>query len=157
MRRCGDCGLWKANNRVCPFFQEPMDADEAGCPKFQGELAQCQICGRGIVGKAILNYDTHTQAVHTVCGNCDNVLYTCRTCTCGKLCDFETNPVQLPKMVQQEIRQGNMIAVQTIRNPERVRETCQKNCKCFHADFGCLKQNGECLNWEVKYIDTMSV
>lgn len=148
MRRCGDCGLWKANNRACPYFQEPMNEDEPGCPKFQGELDVCQICGRGIIGKSILNYDTQSSAVYTVCQSCDSKLYTCGTCKMVTVCDFETNPVPLEKYIQQEIRQGNMVAATTVKNPERIRETCQKNCKCFSQEFGCMRTNNECGNWE---------
>ena len=148
MRRCGDCGIWKANNKTCPYFQEPMYENEPGCPKFQGELPICSLCGRPFIGSAILNYDTHTQSVYVVCPQCDKHLYTCATCKQGRYCDFETNPVSLPKMIQKEIRQGNMVAVTTVKNPERIRETCQKNCKCFSAEFGCMKTNNECGNWE---------
>lgn len=148
MRRCGDCGIWKANREVCPYFQEHMDKDELGCPKFQSELNTCQICGRPYLGKAVINYDTHSSATYVVCPSCDANMYTCGTCKMVTVCDFETNPVPLEKYVQQEIRQGNMVAVTTVKNPERIRETCQKNCKCFSQEFGCMKTNNECGNWE---------
>ncbi len=31
-----------------------------------------------------------------------------------------------------------------VMNPERIRETCQKNCKCWNDEMGCLRQNGTC-------------
>ena len=78
------------------------------------------------------------------CSRCVSVFGTCAMCTEANKCDFETNPIDLPKQVQKVIRQGNM-AIQTIvRNENRIRETCQKVCPCFDPDFGCLKQNGTC-------------
>jgi hypothetical protein len=50
-----------------------------------------------------------------------------------------------------EIRQGNMIAQQQVQNPERIRQTCQKGCKCWDEEFGCLKSNGCCGNWKGRF------
>ena len=67
-------------------------------------------------------------------------------------CDFEENPIALPKQIQQQIRQGNSIISTVVVNPERIRETCEKNCKCFSKEFGCLRQNCQtCGEWTFRF------
>ena len=88
---------------------------------------------------------------HILCPNCASQLNSCGFCKNGGKCDFETNPSSLPKFVQKQIRQGNMIAVTDIPNPERIRQTCQKGCPCFDPEFGCLKQNNTCGKWRIVY------
>lgn len=87
---------------------------------------------------------------HTVffCDRCFSVTKTCGACIKSTQCDFETNPSPLPKQVQKTVRQGNMVMQTVIKNEERIRETCRKNCACFHEDFGCLRENGTCSNYE---------
>ena len=69
-------------------------------------------------------------------------------CKEAHICDFETNSSSLPKQVQQTSRQGNMVMQTVVKNPERIRITCEKGCKCWSDEFGCLKQNGICSNYE---------
>jgi hypothetical protein len=86
--------------------------------------------------------------VKLACGNCGNALGTCATCAQAKSCDFETNPIQIPKQVQKVIRQGNMQMQTVIRNPEREKETCMKGCPCWDSEeCVCIRQIGFCKSW----------
>lgn len=67
-------------------------------------------------------------------------------------CEFETNPSTIPKVVQQRIQQGPMTSIVQVKNPTRVEMFC-KNCKCFDEEFGCLKENSCCGDWQAKYLN----
>ena len=97
----------------------------------------CNYCGKENVG--IVNEDGTG-----MCMNCFQRAGTCALCIYGTLCDFETNPINLPKQEQKTIRQGNMIMQTVVKSESRIRETCLKNCPCYDPDFGCLKENGTC-------------
>jgi hypothetical protein len=82
------------------------------------------------------------------CAQCLSLAGTCHLCSFGNCCDFETNPINLPKQEQKVIRQGNM-TMQTVEKGEaRIRETCLRNCPCFSEEFGCLRENGTCGKYE---------
>ena len=97
----------------------------------------CGYCGKENV--SIINEDGTG-----MCVNCFQQAGTCALCAAGTFCDFETNPINLPKQEQKTIRQGNMIIQTVIKSESRIRETCLKNCPCYDPDFGCLKENGTC-------------
>ena len=59
-------------------------------------------------------------------------------------CSFENDPSPLPKIVQKQVRQGNMTAITQVRNPERIEITCKKDCPCYDPEFECLRQFGTC-------------
>lgn len=47
-----------------------------------------------------------------------------------------------------------MITVTEVMNPERIRQTCEKGCDCFSADFGCMKQFHYCERIDHVYDDS---
>ena len=156
-RTCGKCLMWKQNNGICPIFREKMAETELGCPKFTGEINPCDICGQPIVGKVDLAYigiDDDTKW-YELCPQCSEHWGRCLTCKSITQCDFETNPVNIPKQIQQQIRQGNMVVQTVVRNPEREKETCAKNCHCWDCKLNvCWRQycnNEGCMeHWEVR-------
>ena len=91
---------------------------------------------------------------HILCPNCASQLNTCSFCKKVNVCTFETDPSPLPKMVQKQIRQGPMISVTTEMNPERIRQTCEKGCDCFDANFGCMRQFHYCERIDHVYDDS---
>ena len=48
-------------------------------------------------------------------------------------------------------QKGPMQTVTEVMNPERIRETCEKNCHCFDTEFGCGKQLGFCTKQEIEW------
>lgn len=113
----------------------------------------CSLCGRPCLKDAIISAKEvegpdSNPAYYIICPNCFTQVNTCNLCTYRGECDFETNPSPLPKQIQQTIRQGQMVMQTIVKNPDRIRETCQKSCKCWSDEFGCLKQNGTCGNYK---------
>jgi len=101
----------------------------------------CDFCGQG--GATVINEDLRLS-----CPRCTSLFNTCAMCAQAAFCDFETNPIDLPKQVQKVVRQGNMTFQSVVPNENRIRETCLKNCSCYDPDFGCLKQNGTCSKYK---------
>lgn len=81
------------------------------------------------------------------CVNCYQQFYTCRMCTNAYNCEFETNPSDIPKVIQQTSRQGPAIITQTVKNPARIREFCHP-CKCWDTSDGiCLREDNWCKSY----------
>ena len=81
------------------------------------------------------------------CLRCKDLFGTCAMCVNAEICPFQTSDIDIPPIVMQTIRQGPVTMQQQIKNPDRIRETCQKLCPCFHEEFACLKENGTCGNY----------
>ena len=113
-------------------------------------IMQCETCGRP-TEQQVLCPDGNNW--HILCPNCASQLNTCAFCKKVNVCTFETDPSPLPKMVQKQIRQGPMITVTEIMNPERIRQTCEKDCDCFDANFGCMRQFYYCERMDHVYDD----
>lgn len=145
---CKTCALAGLNApRVCALSGQNKQPEDY-CDEHRQTLTRCSICGQIILQKAIIDDN------HFICGNCFSLIKTCKTCRNGDLCDFMTNPSQIPPMIEKQVRKGNMTAVTQVMNPERIRITCEKGCKCYSKENGCLKQiSGTCGNQEVLYND----
>lgn len=113
----------------------------------------CAICKTPLEGPNLV-YDADTEEIF--CRRCASLLRICHTCRNGQFCDFETNSSPLPKQVQQTRRVGNAVMSQAVRNPERVKITCQNGCPCWSEEYGCGKQisieSRFCLNKNWDYI-----
>ena len=149
MRTCGQCAL--RQKCICPIFNMAVEANEPGCPSFTPEILTCELCGGVIVGKNGLLDVTNPERSHLICRNCKQTLGHCQSCYRAKLCDFETNPSTVPKVVQKEFRQGNMVQIMTVKNPSRIEITCKKGCPCFDPEIGCLRERNTCGNYKVSY------
>lgn len=146
---CGNCLLYKQGDGVCPIFQEKVNENDSGCRKFVSEINPCDFCGNGIVGLAEIVIMPDGE-VYQSCKNCGDRIGTCTTCSMRVSCDFETNPIQIPKQVQKVVRQGNMQMQTVIRNPEREKKTCMKGCPCWDGEeYVCKRQYGMCNDWRV--------
>ena len=113
-------------------------------------IMQCETCSRQTQQQVLAS---DGDLWHILCPNCADQLNSCAFCQKVNTCDFETNPSSLPKIVQQQIRQGNMVSVTTIKNPERIRQTCQNGCDCFSAEFGCMRDFHYCERMEHVYAE----
>ena len=113
-------------------------------------IMQCETCGRP-TEQQVLCPDGDTW--HILCHSCASQLGTCAFCKKVNICTFETDPSPLPKVVQKQFRQGPMITVTEVMNPERIRQTCEKGCDCFNADFGCMRQFHYCERIDHVYDD----
>lgn len=151
-RNCGQCALKHLSSGTCPFFAEVTDNDQ-GCPRFikNGDEEFCAVCGNILLSPKTTFLDVSFNPPVAYCANCQKIMGTCRSCIHGGDCLFQTDPSDLPQFIQKQIRQGNMITVTEIPNPERVDKTCKKGCPCFDPEYGCLKQNNTCNKWHVCY------
>ena len=138
-RKCGNCIIWKQYAGVCPFFQEKMKEDSPGCHKFTDEIKTCAVCGNPIIDKPYLA--NNNDMWYELCVECDEQWGNCATCANITSCDYETNPINLPKQVPTQTRKGPMVINAVGRNPARIKETCAKGCSCW--------QNEEC--WRNTY------
>ena len=118
-------------------------------------MKTCETCGFRdlknsvcqVFGHAINPKDDGTFGFY--CKECVAAFSTCETCKHATECDFETNPSSLPKVVQKQIRQGNMMTVTQIKNPDRIEITCKNGCLCYDTENGCRKQfNLKCDKYE---------
>ena len=149
-RTCGQCALPQHNGGVCPLFNETFPSNAPGCPKFSTQLTTCELCKRFIIPSSTI-IDATENTLHFICESCRQETGHCSTCKNAHICAFETDPSPIPKVVQKEFRQGNMISVTQVKNPERIDKTCKNGCKCFDPEFGCLRQNNSCRNYKIIY------
>lgn len=147
-RTCGTCAIKQLQGGMCPVFKREVSDDDKGCIIHTTELSKCDFCGRVAFGTLVIS-PTDDGKYRYVCEECCSLFGTCRTCEYGvNNCEFETNPSTLPKLVQKEFRQGPMVSIAQVRNPERIEITCRELCECWDDDFGCLRENGTCGNWK---------
>lgn len=146
-KSCFTCGWRNFNPQQCPLIGYAYAANRnVYCPYWVEDVLICDNCGK--TDLKMLITETAPNTYKYLCHHCASLSGTCGSCTCGDTCDFETNPSPLPKAVQKQIRQGNQIAVVTIKNSERIDITCRKNCKCFDAENDvCNKENTCCSNY----------
>lgn len=149
-RTCGECAL--RQNGICPIFNVGVEAAQGACLSFTRELTPCELCGNIIIGSDNKLIDiTIPDERHIICRDCKKTFGHCASCKNRSDCDFETNPSDIPKLIQKELRQGNMIQIMTVKNPSRIEITCKKGCPCFLEEFGCLKENNTCGNYKIIY------
>jgi hypothetical protein len=141
--QCGNCAIYNYERQYCVRTQLHQDPSDH-CSSWIAEVPTCQVCGQMFIPPR--NYIVEDGKIFIVCGSCLSGLSTCRTCVNGKYCDFQQNPIQIPPVAQQTRQQGNMVVSQTVMNPARIAETCEKNCPCWDPiDKACNRQDcGTC-------------
>lgn len=133
---CGQCGFKPPWTQLCPIFNaEVQDTDT--CPRATRHPTQCFLCRKALVSsKSAIIFNNKIY-----CTNCAQAIGKCHTCGHAAQCDFETNPIAIPKQIRQERRQGNMVSVTMVKNPDRIEKTCKKSCPCYDSSEGCLREN----------------
>ena len=149
LKYCESCAILDPKTNICRLTGQVM-ANRDYCSKHKTRVETCELCHRPTLNTFFVRDGKNW---HSFCGECVKQLNTCSFCKKVNVCDFETNPSSLPKMVQQQIRQGNMISVMTVRNPERIRQTCEKGCDCFSTKFGCMREFYYCERMDYVYDD----
>lgn len=146
---CGQCALWQPESKTCRLYKGITRNSQDSCPEGTSKLEKCDICGREILPSQIIIDMGLEHTTHIICPNCDQIYYTCNTCAQSLICDFETNPIDLPKQIQQQMQTGNGYIVTTVKNPSRIEKTCKVNCTCWNEENGCLKQNNYCNKHQI--------
>ena len=104
------------------------------------QIETCDMC-RAPVHKSdeVIIYDEDN--IEILCATCYTHLNSCRTCGDNRSCDFETNPIPIPKQTMKVMRQGNAVVQTMVQNPDRIAETCAKNCRCWdHEHSYCRRE-----------------
>lgn len=141
-RKCESCGFSVKGAETCPLTQLPVN-ENSSCSFYEREPNSCDLCHTKIPKSATV-YNKNM----LLCPHCAKQLTTCAGCNHSNYCAFEQDPSPLPKIVEKRIQQGNMIQIMQVRNPDRIRETCAKGCKCFRENFPCMRQINCCDSWE---------
>lgn len=146
---CENCLLHSKEYQCCIRTKTPVVPTDY-CSYFASEIIKCDVCGRAIVTPATYYTEENNEAITILCSSCMVARNQCQTCEYGSYCDFNENKeCQLPPMIQQTKRQGNMIMSRTVPNMARVEETCKKNCKCYNSELNCCSRGnfGTCGNY----------
>lgn len=145
--KCRTCCLSDKIKNLCLKTGTTVNLDEDFCSKHSENLPICEVCGNYIAGDMFLDQDSN-EKWHSICGKCSPLLNTCKACPNIRVCEFETNPDPMPKIIMKTIQQGNMTMQTQARNEDRVKKFCI-NCKCWIADDinACAKDfNVGCVN-----------
>lgn len=148
---CADCVYCNKGAKHCNKLDLDVNLDIDGCLVGSRELPHvCDVCHRYVSGKCVLTQkdDTNENSEWVgLCGGCADKLGECHTCREATSCLFETSPSALPKVVQRQIQQGNMVQIVQVKNPDRITETCAQGCKCY-KDGECGREYGRCGDWQ---------
>lgn len=150
-KSCSTCAYRTLNPQQCPLigYNYAENVTNAVCPYWVDEVVTCAVCSQIIPKKNYCLTHYSDGAWKPTCENCLKLSGTCGGCSKSSTCDFETNPSPIPKAVQKRIQQGNQIMVTTVKNDERINETCAKNCECFdHKTRTCCREYNCCSKYE---------
>lgn len=147
IKYCRTCRILDPMQQKCQLSGQSVNPNADYCTKHQEEVAQCEKCGQGTLTPF---YTRDGNQWHTFCARCVELLNTCHFCEHASKCAFEQDPSPLPKMVQKQIRQGNMVQITTVKNPDRIRQTCENGCPCFSQENDCMREYNGCER--MKYI-----
>ena len=143
MKHCDTCLLADKVQNVCRASNLPIDPFKDYCSKHVEEVYPCYLCGHHIIGKSFITYNPHGDII-IACENC--IKTTCRACSKASVCEFETNPDPMPKVIVERANANGMIIQHQVKNPERVKKFCH-SCYCWHEESGCMKNyNMGCPN-----------
>lgn len=139
---CNTCRLGDMTQNKCQLTGFDITAEDY-CSKWTNSLEQCSICRRYILPSGVVYSNGNIY-----CADCASKLLSCAFCVRCHVCEFETNPDPMPKVIIQTMQQGTMRMQQQVKNPERIKKFCT-DCKCYSEDSGCLKEfHIGCINHE---------
>ena len=141
--KCARCGFLSPKAPVCLLSGLKVDAAKDSCSKSSKNIQYCEICSNAIFpGAEIISMKD--DLVKIICPDCASSLNTCRLCVHSTSCAFETDPSSIPKYIEEKIRQGNIIQIKTVKNPERIEKLCKAKCPCFSEENECSRQFNTC-------------
>ena len=147
-RKCKSCGFYSPTQNVCLLTKRKREPQDT-CSDFNNNPSKCMRCSSITLAPII---DLIDGEAYVFCEQCATAVLGCAGCENAKECAFETDPSPLPKLVQQQVRQGNSVFSTTIRNPARMDITCVK-CGCYEhptdpSKLGqCLREQGWCIKY----------
>lgn len=118
---------------LCALLGKKVQLDSHSCGEFYRIKYQCSLCGKQLYHKEVFFYNDKP-----FCPKCIEKLSGCAGCKFSGNCAFEEDPSPIPKLIQQQVRVPQGIAVKQVMNPKRIEITCAKGCSCFS------KENNDC-------------
>lgn len=145
---CKNCALRNPNAPKCQLTGLEIEPLDPACKHYTEHLDECGICHKKLPKGEVVDV-TNPADVFYICPNCESLIGMCQTCEKVRQCLFESDPSSLPKIIPQTVRQGNAIMQTQVRNPERVKITCEEKCACYDKEYGCTREQSQCCD---KYI-----
>lgn len=146
---CRTCGWHALSQRdgkdICARNNTYINLNKDFCSNHNFDIQTCALCGRPLAPPQAI-YDIDLKI--SICEHCYPTLGTCQTC--NHQCNINTDTSGKPKTIQQQVRQGNMVMIQEVPNPELVNQYCNDSCMCFQNNI-CNRQYNCCNNY--KYIN----
>ena len=121
-----------------------------------------QICGdchrslQNLTTDGVIAISRNGKKAKALCLSCLASYNTCAKCKNNITCAFQSYSGPEPKIINQTIRQGNMVMQTQVPNPAIVEKTCGK-CLCSYEDLGCMRQQGYCGNLFVEGWDELPI
>lgn len=138
---CQSCGLLNKNENTCRLYNKKVSPSTDFCSRYTKDVVHCELCNN-ITMKP--TYVPDGDNWHSFCTKCADTLSSCNFCKDGRLCEFESNPDPMPKVVVQQQRTPMGIMQSQVRNPAREEKFCY-TCRCWSTDLkACGKQFGYC-------------
>lgn len=145
IKYCASCALRSTEQDVCVRTNTPINPNEDFCSHHVTEIKRCDLCGHPYVGPDVIYQEGEN--LYITCQRCMSRMGTCEVCQHGNQCDFQTNPAQIPHMIMQTVRQGPMTMQTQVKNPERIKITCEAGCPCWDPEAECCKEFSTCGNY----------
>lgn len=146
IKYCATCALLAPDRPVCRFTGREVNPNESFCSEHVDELKICDLCGQPYIGPDIIHFK-NGESIYITCQQCQSQMGTCAMCTHGNECKFETDPSPIPAVVNKVVRQGNMTMQTQVKNPERIKITCESGCPCWDPEAECCKEFSTCGNY----------
>lgn len=147
-RKCHTCVLYDYQQKIC-IRTRTLESEEHYCKHWVDIFNHCDICGSAFFGVSVITYGE--EELLLICNSCAESLGRCPTCIHSNYCAFkEDTNCTLPHSIRETKQQGNMILVQDVPNPARIKATCLATCKCGNAKYGCQREVLFCPNYKMK-------
>lgn len=153
IKHCNTCAL-RTSNETCGLGRYKVTPEADYCSHHQDNPVACEICHVILITPGII--DLQNDSPHLICGECLQKMKTCALCDFNKVCSFDSSTSGTPKTVKKVIQKGPMQAVVEVKNPDRIQETCKKDCSCWNEEYGCLRENGSCGKVVYTYVERES-
>lgn len=151
---CQVCTLFNKNKNLCLLNNRVVNPATDYCSKLTREAIHCELCNN-ITLKPIFTSDG--EQWHSFCSKCIESLSSCNFCHNANICEFETNPDSMPKVVIQQQRNPMGYMQTQIRNPAREEKFCH-NCRCWSTEYqSCNRQFNYCGNIDHKFKNDLIV
>ena len=146
---CGKCGhkLTAQGTLVCAINGKQIDPTGI-CDKYTESPYHCELCGQHLTASNCVIELGISAPYHLLCHSCSEAMGGCRACKHENICTFRSDTsIREPQIVNQTIQQGNTRIQTQVKNPARIKLTCEK-CKCYHGEECCKEEIARCGSFE---------